>query len=75
MVKEGGKNEVQVIVNGFQEPKEVPSASTTFDKGVLLIATRKCLSLKLFDWKMQFKHAPCIRKGGTLIFHMSLFQS
>ena len=51
---EGDKNGVRIIVKGFQEPKEVPSDSPTFDEGVLLIATRNCWSLKLCDFQMQF---------------------
>ena len=35
----GGNNGVQITAKDFQEPKEVPSDSATFDEGVLLIAT------------------------------------
>ena len=39
---EGDKNGVQIMANGFQEPKEVPSDSPTIDECVLLIATWNC---------------------------------
>ena len=42
---EGDKNEAQIIAKRFQEPKEVPGESPTFDGGVLFIATRRIVEV------------------------------